>query len=409
MKLKTYILIIILIGIIPMLKGFDSQTSSLFGYYLSNGSYTSFQVQFFKMLFALGFAIGSIIGGIGVDKWNPKKLLIYSIITISLASVIVQVVDINACIIIHRFILGGILGLLMILLQVYLFEISPTNHRGKFLTIFYLVGIIGGLGYIAFISIFLKGKSLTEIEYIRFQLPSAILPLLVLFVVKYIPNKLYTDNIKYSNLKSVFFTNNKFILTTMIVLTIISVFVNPNMYSYVSTHMLLKSDFNLILALTAYSGAIGSLICVFLIDSVGRRKLFLLGCRLLIILSFINIIAFLFISNTDLIIGFISFYLFSYSLTLGMTTFIIILEYLPNGYRGRGLIIYSIFNWGVNTLNNSYIKLFDLESKYSLSIASIVIFGILITGHFIIRKYLIETKGLTLNEIESKINAPGSP
>ncbi len=403
MTLKKSILILILISLIPLLKGLDSSISRLFEYFLYNRSFNSSQVQIFEMLFTLGFAVGSLLGGIGIDLWNPKKLLTYSILAIVIPSGIIQILDINALIIIHRFILGAFLGFLMILLQVYLFEIAPTKHKGKFLIIFFLTGSIGGLGLYAYQSIFMADSNVADLKYVYSQLPYAVFPLLILFIIRQIPNKLYTDKLKYPDLKSVFLMNKKFILIILILLSIISVYGNAHMYFFVTSHLMFENNLESIWSITSYSGTFGSIISIFLIDSVGRKKLFLFGCKALILISFINSIVFLFLSNFYVIFGLVNLYFFLFSLAISMSVLIIILEYLPSGYRGRGLIIFSIISWIPNGLNKIYLNALSVEWKYTLSTSSIVIFGVLITGYLIIRKYLIDTKGLTLDEIESKI------
>lgn len=403
MTLKKSILILILISIIPLLKGLDSSISRLFEYFLYNRSFNSSQVQIFEMLFTLGFAIGSLLGGIGTDLWNPKKLLIYSILLIVIPSGIIQILDINALIIIHRFILGAFLGFLMILLQVYLFEIAPTRHKGKFLILFFLAGNIGGLGLYAYQSIFIADGNVSDLKYVFSQLPYAVFPLLILFIIRQIPNKLYTNKLKYPDLKSVFLMNKKFILIILILLSIISVFGNAHMYFFVTSHLKFENKLYSLSAITSYSGTFGLVISIFLIDSIGRKRLFLFGCKSLIIISFINAVVFLFISNFYVILGLVNLYFFLFSLTISMSILIIILEYMPSGYRGRGLIIFSIISWIPNGLNKIYLNVLNVEWKYTLSISSIVIFGVLITGYLITRKYLVDTRGLTLDEIESKI------
>ena len=403
MRLKKSILILIFISIIPLLNGFNSSISRLFEFSLYNSSFNNAQIQIFDFLFTLGFAVGSLLGGIGIDLWNPKKILIYSVLAIVIPSGIVQFIDNNALIIGQRFILGTFLGLLLILLQVYLFETAPANHKGKFLVLFFLAGGIGGSLFYAFQSFFIIDNKLSSFYYARSILPFIVFPLLIFIVIRQIPNKLYTGNLRYADLKSVFLMHKRYILIVFILLSTIVVFGNASMYFFVTSHLIIDNNLESVWAINSISTTLGAIVGIFLIDSVGRKRLFLFGCKALIFISFVNSIIFLFINNFYVIVGLVNLYSFLFSITISVSILIIVFEYLPSGYRGRGLIIYSIICWIPQTLNKLYLHIHDIKSPYTLSISSFVVFGIVLAGYFIIRKYLIDTRGLTLDEIELRI------
>lgn len=403
MTTKKSLLILVFISIIPLIKGYDSSVSKIFEFFLNNRSFNNAQIQIFDMLFILGFAMGSLLGGIGIDLWNPKKLVVYSVLSIVISSGIMQLWDANAIIIGHRFILGTFLGLLMVLFQVYLFEITPTNHKGKLLVIFFLAGSIGWFGFYALHPIFTVDGNLSNLKYTYTQLPYAILPLLVLLIIRHIPNKLYPNHLNDAGLKRVLLGNKKFIPVILVLLSTIAVFGNANVYFFATSQLIFENKVEWIWTITSLSGILGSIISILLIDKVGRKKLFLFGCKALILISFVNSFVFLFINKFYWVFGLVSLYYFLFSLTIGMSALIIVLEYLPSKYRGRGLIVYSVVSWIPHVLKKVYINVLDIKSPYTLSISSLVIFGIILTGFFFIRKYLIDTKGLTLDEIESAI------
>ncbi len=403
MTFKKSLLILVFISMIPLLKGYNSSVSRIFEIILNNLSLNNAQIQLFDMLFALGFAMGSLLGGIGIDLWNPKKLVVYSILSIVIPSGIIQFWDITALIIGHHVILGFSLGLLMVLFQIYLFEMVPTYHKGKFLVLFFLAGSIGGFSFYALQPVFSIEGNLSDLKYGLTQLPFAVLPLLVLLIIRHIPHKLYPNHLKDGGLKRVFLGNKKFIPVILVLLSTMAVFGNAGVYFFATSHLVSENRLEWIWTITSLSGTLGSVLGIFLIDSVGRKKLFLFGCKALIGVSLVNSFVFLFLSNFYVVFGLVSLYFFLFSLTIGMSIRIIVLEYLPSGYRGRGLIIYSIVSWIPLVLNRVYINLLDVKSAYTLSISSFVLFGIIITGYLIARKYLIDTKGMTLDEIESAI------
>lgn len=403
MTFKKSLLILVFISIIPLLKGYDCSVSRIFEIFFNNLSLNNAQIQLFDMLFTLGFAMGSLLGGIGIDLWNPKKLVVYSVLSIVIPSGIIQVWDIPVLIIGHHVILGTFLGLLMVLFQVYLFEMAPTNHKGKFLVLFYLAGNIGEFSFYALLPVFSIEGNLSDLKYGFTQLPFAVLPLLVLLILRHIPQKLYPNPLQDAGLKRVFLGNKKFIPVILVLLATMAVFGNAGVYFFATSPLVFENLPEWIWTITSLSGTLGSVLSIFLIDSVGRKKLFLFGCKALMIISFVNSFVFMFLSNFYVVFGLVNLYFFLFSLTIGMSIRIIVLEYLPSGYRGRGLIMYSVVSWIPLVLNRGYINLLDVKSAYTLSISSFVLFGIIITGYLIARKYLIDTKGMSLDEIESAI------
>ncbi|MBK3518654.1 hypothetical protein [Carboxylicivirga marina] len=73
MKTTTTFLVFLCLCIIPILQGFDNSASILYRHLLSDeGTYMWYQ-QLFNLTTFLASAIGVLIGGLAIDKWNFKK------------------------------------------------------------------------------------------------------------------------------------------------------------------------------------------------------------------------------------------------------------------------------------------------------------------------------------------------
>ncbi len=161
---------------------------------------------------------------------------------------------------------------------------------------------------------------------------------------------------------------------------------------------------------------------LFLIDKLGRRKLFFLGMAGMVVT--LLMIAYGFISLADdgangqyLVVASMLLYIAFFAVSMGTLGWLIITEVFPTKVRGVGSSIGSLANWGFNALIvwtfyksiGAFTNAFDGNESYGTAgvftmFAVIALIGI-IWGYF----FLPETKGKKLDEIENHWKNGGTP
>jgi MFS transporter, SP family, arabinose:H+ symporter len=150
-------------------------------------------------------------------------------------------------------------------------------------------------------------------------------------------------------------------------------------------------------------------IAIAVVDRIGRKILMLIGTGLMGITLFFMALAFQSTSSSGVyILVLVMIYIGAFGFTLGPVVWVLISEMFPNEVRGRAIAFTSSALWMATFL-------VVLISPYLLNIGPVfnfVLFGILnIAGFFFCMKYLPETKGKTLeqmNEVWLKMNFKGN-
>ena len=165
-----------------------------------------------------------------------------------------------------------------------------------------------------------------------------------------------------------------------------------------------------------------TIVSLFLIDRIGRRKLFFLGMTGMVVT--LLMISYGFISLADdgtngryLVVASMLLYIVFFAISMGPLGWLIITEVFPVKVRGVGSSIGSLANWGFNSLIvwtfyksiKGFTNFFGGDESYGTAgvfcmFAAIALIGI-IWGYF----FLPETKGKKLEDIERHWKNGGSP
>jgi SP family arabinose:H+ symporter-like MFS transporter len=144
------------------------------------------------------------------------------------------------------------------------------------------------------------------------------------------------------------------------------------------------------------------------IDRIGRRKLMLIGTAMMGVILFALAWAFHHIDQLEaasrdtlatgrLVFGLILAYIATFAFTLGPVTWVLLSEIFPNFIREKALSIASCALWTATFL-------VVLITPYLLSLSTVfnfVLFGMLnVVGFFLVLKWLPETKGRSLEQME---------
>ena len=144
-----------------------------------------------------------------------------------------------------------------------------------------------------------------------------------------------------------------------------------------------------------------TLIAMRLIDRLGRRFLLLLGYGgLALIFAFFGGFYLIGLKGIIMLIS-VMMATALYAMTLAPTTWVVLSEIFPNRVRGVAMSIATTALWSACFLLTYTFP--SLNSSMGASGTFWLYGGICLLGFFFIRKYLVETKGKSLEEIEAEL------
>ena len=396
----------------------------------------------FIMSMALwGTVVGALLGGYPCDKWGRKKTLLW-IGILFLVSALGSALAPNPYVFSFFRFIGGIgVGASSVAAPIYISEISSPENRGKLGTLFQF-NIVFGILIAFFSNYFFKGFS-GENDW-RWMIGIVALPALIYSVIViripesprwlilnkkddqaglavlemiYAPaqakesfNEIKKDVTTTATSDSFFSKKYKFPILLAFLLAFFNQLSGINFILYYAPEILemaglgaKESLFNSILI--GVTNLVFTLIGMRLIDVLGRKQLMLIG-SLGYILS-LTMVAFAFYSQLGSVVLLLSIMLFiaSHAIGQGAVIWVFISEIFPNTVRANG----QAFGTGIHWIFAALITLvgpivIDIYKENSWPIFAFFAFMMLLQLVFVLFM-MPETKGLSLEEIESKMKA----
>lgn len=406
---------------------------------------TPFFHGFFIMSMALwGTLLGSIFGGYPADKLGRKKTLFWIGILFALSAIGSAIANDPYTFSLFRFIGGIGIGASTVAAPIYISEISTANQRGKLVAL-YQFNIVFGI-LIAYLSNY-AFDGFDGLNDWRWMLGIMFLPSIVfIFLIIGIPESprwLITkkndfiaskkilikmgianinneiDLIVKANEKNQsvsktnkFFTNkNKKIIWLAFFIAFFNQFSGINFVLYYAPEIFSRigmsskdSLFNSVLL--GCDILVFTLLGLYLIDKIGRKKLLLIGSIGYIIS--LTMIAGCFYGNLNstLLLFFLLLFIASHSIGQGTVIWVFIAEIFPNSLRATGQSFGASIHWGCAALITLFTPFF-FDKKDGLFNANpwfiFCFFSIMMIFQFIwVVNRVSETKGISLEDLESK-------
>ena len=396
----------------------------------------------FIMSMALwGTVLGALLGGYPCDKWGRKKTLLW-IGILFLVSALGSALAPNPYVFSFFRFIGGIgVGASSVAAPIYISEISSPENRGKLGTLFQF-NIVFGILIAFFSNYFFEGFS-GENDW-RWMIGIVALPALIYSVIViripesprwliltkkddqaglavlemiYAPaqakesfNEIKKDLITSTKVDTFFSKKYKFPILLAFLLAFFNQLSGINFILYYAPEILemaglgaKESLFNSILI--GVTNLVFTLIGMRLIDVLGRKQLMLIG-SLGYILS-LTMVAFAFYSQLGSVVLLLSIMLFiaSHAIGQGAVIWVFISEIFPNTVRANG----QAFGTGIHWIFAALITLvgpivIDIYKENPWPIFAFFAFMMLLQLVFVLFM-MPETKGLSLEEIESKMKA----
>ncbi len=359
----------------------------------------------------VGALIGALTGGILADRFGRKRALGMTIVLFIIGSLILFWSQGIVQILVARFILGWGVGLTSLVAPLYIAEIAPPDHRGTLVSLNQFLITVGIL--FAYWIGYVYGRLSDWRDMILIgMIPAALQGLLLLFIPETHSWQIHAHQLKTG--KSHYFEEwgrlfhfpmrKPFLIGITVSglqqLTGINtvIYYAPQIFTLAG-----KSVPQEALLATFFVGAINVIVTLFalwLIDRVGRRPLMICGLIGMGMALLSLGIAFFYTSPLTPTISLISLmlYISFFALSLGPCAWLIISEIYPRESRGRAMGVATSVNWLCNYLVSlTFLSLLDLLGAsntfwlYSLICA---------LGIWFVWKFLPETKGKTLEEIQ---------
>ncbi len=410
---------------------------------------------------AIGCIVGAIFSGYIAGKLGRKKALILAAIMFTVSAIGAALVSDFALFIAFRMIGGVAVGLASSVSPMYISEVSPKAIRGRAISMQNLA-IVGGQVLIFIINYLIaKGATQAWLDVVgwRIMLGSEAIPCLLFCVMSvYLPesprwlvmkqrnqqaqailSKIYTpeyaptvvsqieQSLKESFTQAQKFKQQKvhreaafwliaFIASTICVLSQLSG-VNVMMYFAPTVLENITGSVELAMFMTIWIGVVqlfGNLFGASLMDKIGRVTLLIYG-SVGAALGLLICSVFMYLANGSadaILMGYgtlagMLIFMFSFGFSWSIGSWIIVSEIFPNRMRSLGMSVGVGAMWISNfiiglvfpMLNSNAYLMHKFNGAHSMWIFAIIMIGSI----FFIKRYLPETKGVALEEMENHV------
>lgn len=392
-------------------------------------------------IFEVGCMGGTFITAWLTDRFGRKKMLIFTAVALMFTTIGVALSPNAFDLAAWRFAQGIGVGAASVLSPMYIAEIAPASIRGKLVTTNQLTIILGIL--LATVVCYYFGDP-NNIESWRWMFGSAFVPaaifFLALFIIPESPRWLVkaqyhekagkvlrkigderyaqkelgeiNESLQASGRQGTYRELfGHVILPTLLIgfgLAVLQQFSGANNVTAYMQVIFEKANISIKDGLlnAVFVGLvffIFTILAIVLIDRMGRKKLMLVGTSCMALLLFLLAWSFNSSSvNGTLVFIFVMAYIGVYAFTLAPVTWVLLSEIFPNYIRSKALSLSSCVLW-LATFLVVFISPFLLKLS---PVINFIIFGVCnIIGFFFVWRWVPETKGKTLEELETMLTA----
>lgn len=453
-----------------LLFGFDTGViSGALPFLKESWSLETGQMEWITTAALVGAVLGAVSSGRITDIFGRRKVILVTSVIFALGSVLTGASPSPNFLAFSRIILGIAIGISSFTVPLYISEISPVKSRGALVSSFQLMITIGILasyfsdlgfadeanpfswrwmfyvGVIPAIILFVGMFFLPETprflishgkeEKGRKVLSQVEEPELVEEAIQKIKEDIRRDELAETNWTELFKPWLRNALFIAIGIMFVQQFVGINTIIYYAPTVFIIAGFSgpkAALVATVSVGVVNVLstvLSMFLIDKLGRRKLYFIGLTGMgIALAALG--TFFFLKDSlgpslmYVTVATVLIYIFFFAISLGPLGWLIISEIFPLKVRGLGMSIGSLSNWLFNAIVTfTFLKIAWLFTAPGMEITkegssvadpnpagSFFVYAfIAILGILWGRKYIPETKGITLEQIEDHWRARKKP
>ncbi len=370
----------------------------------------------------IGSIIGVLVAGLLSDFLGRKKTMLIAALMFSVSAIGCAVCQGFTDLVIYRMIGGFGIGVVSIVSPIYISEVAPADKRGTLVSLYQLAITVGFLLAYLMNYLVLKGADTSATdpslgsrmfnnEYWRGMLGYETLPdllfLVLIFFIPESPRWLAVRGERKDNSEEWKALREPGILLAVIVgacIAILGQFMGVNAVLYYGPTIFKDAGFEDPLFSTILVGVVNMLttvIALLIIDKVGRKQLVWWGVGGMIMCLVMIGIYFLPATNlpTGFMLVFFLLYVFCTAISISAVVFVLLSEMYPNRVRGLAMSIAGFALWVGTYLIG---QLTPWMLKNLTPAGTFFLFAFMCLPYlFIMWKYIPETTGKTLEEIES--------
>lgn len=386
----------------------------------------------------IGCILGAVVGGSMTERMGRKRTLMVASLVFVAGAGLIAVSDSYAWVIFGRLVSGLAVGIVSVAAPLYISEISPPRHRGMFVSLYQLaitLGILGGFvaGYayadtMNWRAMFLMGAAPAALQFVLLFFLSETPPWLfkqkdekgataLLKRLRYGKNwmnqieamKSVASPHRTGSWKSLFASKLRFVLLIGLFLSVFQQITGINTVIYYAPKIFEIAGFTSATAALAATMGVGiinvlaTIVSVWLLDRVGRRRLLLVGTAGMA-LSLLFLCGAFFIRTgwiDEVSLFSLMAYVSFFAIGLGPVTWVLISEIYPLKIRSKAITVAVFANWGFNYIVS--LTFLDLIQGMGPAWTFMVYALVTLISFWFIFRFVPETRGKTLEEIESMI------
>jgi SP family xylose:H+ symportor-like MFS transporter len=367
----------------------------------------------------LGCVLGVCVTGWFSDKFGRRTTLIVAAILFLISAIGSAIPRSLTEFVLYRA-LGGIgVGIASMVSPMYIAEIAPAHLRGRLVSV-NQIAIASGMLMAYFVNTFIavgKTEDWNVAHGWRWMFGAEAFPcVLFLVLLFFVPESprwlqgLHKD--EHSTWKTVLSGKMRRLLVIGVILAVIQQVTGINVILYYAPKIFqslgVKGDVSLInTTIIGGSMVFFTLVAVAWVDKWGRRPLLLWASAGMAF----SLFAFSYVAYMQMegVLGLvlIILYIASFSIAMGPVVWVVLSEMFPNNIRGRAMSVATFALWISNYLVSQTFPMLNdnafLVKTFHYAFPFWVYGGLCIFSFFFVWKYIPETKGKTLEEIEREV------
>jgi SP family sugar porter-like MFS transporter len=371
----------------------------------------------------VGCLIGAMVAGAAADKYGRKPLLIVAAVLFTVSAIATGLFNDFTLFNIARFIGGMGIGVASALSPMYIAEVSPTEIRGRMVSLNQMTIVLGILAAQVVNMLLARDTSVAENQAWNLEwgwrwmfwaetLPAALFLLMSFFIpespvylrMKAAMTSQQTE--REAGLKELMQSKYAKVLLLGLVIAVFQQWCGTNVIFNYAQEIFVGAGFDvdgmfINIVITGIANVIFTIVALYTIEKWGRRTLILLGAGGLGLIYLTLGTCYFFEVKGFAMVCLVVAAISTYAMTLGPVTWTLLAEIFPNRIRGIAMATCTFALWvGCCTLTFSFPSMnAALGSSGSFWIYSAICFCAFI---FLFRR-CPETKGKSLEELEKEL------
>ena len=371
----------------------------------------------------VGCLIGAMVAGAAADKYGRKPLLIVAAVLFTVSAIATGLFNDFTLFNIARFIGGMGIGVASALSPMYIAEVSPTEIRGRMVSLNQMTIVLGILAAQVVNMLLARDTSVAESQAWNLEwgwrwmfwaetLPAALFLLMSFFIpespvylrMKAAMTSQQTE--REAGLKELMQSKYAKVLLLGLVIAVFQQWCGTNVIFNYAQEIFVGAGFEvdgmfINIVITGIANVIFTVVALYTIEKWGRRTLILLGAGGLGLIYLTLGTCYFFEVKGFAMVCLVVAAISTYAMTLGPVTWTLLAEIFPNRIRGIAMATCTFALWvGCCTLTFSFPSMnAALGSSGSFWIYSAICFCAFI---FLFRR-CPETKGKSLEELEKEL------